>query len=179
MTGPVISRALPVAPASARPTAAARPAGPGAGSRLGKGASRRTVRQAATFGTIGVASTLAYVGLYAALRLAVDPLVSNAVALLATSVGNTAANRALTFGVRGGAHAVRDQLAGLVALGVALALTSVSVGLLGLLAPGAGRTLELVVLGLANGLATVARFLLLRRWIAPPVAAAPSQGVIR
>ena len=97
-----------------------------------------------------------------------EPAASNALALILTAVGNTAANRRLTFAVRDRAGALRDQVGGLVALGVALAITSVAVGLLGTLAPGAGRAVELAVLVAANVLATVCRFILLRRWIAGP-----------
>ena len=127
-----------------------------------------TLRQVAAFAAIGLVSTAAYVVLYAGLRLALGPAASNALALIVTAVGNTAANRRLTFAVRDRTGAFRDQVGGLVALGVALAITTIAVGLLGVLAPGAGRALELAVLVAANVLATVCRFLLLRRWIAGP-----------
>jgi putative flippase GtrA len=127
-----------------------------------------TLRQVASFAAIGVVSTAAYVALYTGLRLVLDPAASNALALTLTAVGNTAANRRLTFAVRDRAGALRDQVGGFVALGVALAITSVALGLLGTLAPGAGRAAELAVLVAANVLATVCRFILLRRWIAGP-----------
>ena len=57
------------------------------------------------------------------------------------------------------------RLGGLVALAVALAITTAFANLLAVLAPGASRALELAVLVAANGLATVARFVLLRSWI--------------
>ena len=60
----------------------------------------------------------------------------------------------------------RDQVGGLVALAVALAITTAAVNLLAILAPGAGHLVELAVLVAANALATVARFVLLRAWIA-------------
>ncbi len=62
--------------------------------------------------------------------------------------------------------AMRDQVGGFIALGVALAITTVAVAVLGAVAPGAGRPIELAVLVAANVLATICRFLLLRRWIA-------------
>jgi putative flippase GtrA len=105
-----------------------------------------SARRLMTFGVIGVASTLAYVALYAWLRQGVSAGLANAVALLATAVGNTAANRRLTFDVRGRSGLARDHAAGLAALGVALAITSASLGLLDALAPHHGRTTELVVL---------------------------------
>ena len=125
-------------------------------------------REILTFGLIGVASTLAYVGLYAALRSVAVAGVANAVALLVTAVGNTAANRRLTFGVRGRRSLVRDQAAGLAALVVALALTSGAIALVGWFVPGAGRSTEIAVLVAANALATAVRFLLLRGLLAAP-----------
>lgn len=125
----------------------------------------RIVREALTFGAIGVASTLAYAALYLLLRGSMDAAAANAVALVVTAVGNTAANRRLTFGVRGRASMVRDQVAGLVAFGIALLLTSTSIAALDLVAPDAGRTVELVVLVGANAASTATRFVLLRSWI--------------
>ncbi len=142
-------------------------------------------REVLTFGVIGVASTAAYAVLYLVLRAAAEPAAANALALVLTAVGNTAANRRLTFGVRDGGSMLRDQLGGLLALGIALAITTASVDVLAILAPEAGRPVELAVLVVANGLATVARFVLLRAWItgdrrpvpnpAPP--SAPLPGV--
>jgi len=129
---------------------------------LSSAAGHSAVREAGTFAAVGVASTAAYVVLYAILRAASPAAVANAVALLVTAVGNTAANRRLTFAVRGRDGLLRDHAAGLLALGVALAITSASLGLLDAVAPRAGARVELAVLVAANALATVARFLLLR-----------------
>jgi putative flippase GtrA len=126
----------------------------------------RLGRELLTFAAIGVVSTAAYAVLYLALRTATGPTAANALALVLTAIGNTAANRRLTFGVRDGRSMLRDQLGGLLALAVALAITTVSVNLLGALAPRAGRLVELAVLVVANALATVARFVLLRSLIA-------------
>jgi len=126
------------------------------------------VGQLIRFGAIGVLSTVAYVVLYALLREVAEPLVANAVALLVTAIANTAANRRLTFGVRDRETVLQHQLAGLIAFGVALAITSGSVALLGWLVPDAPRRVEIAVLVAANVAATVVRFVLLRTWIAPP-----------
>ena len=135
--------------------------------RIATAGLRRDVgRELLTFAAIGVASTAAYAVLYLLLRAALDPVTANAAALVVTAVGNTAANRRLTFGVRDRRSIMRDQLGGLLALGVALAITTASVNVLAILAPTAGRLLELAVLVVANALATVTRFLLLRAWIA-------------
>src|SRR4029453_13455495 len=115
-----------------------------------------TWRQAATFAVIGVVSTAAYVALYAVLRHWVSAAVANATALLFTSVGNTAANRRLTFGVRGRTSMARHQFGGLIAFAVALAIPSAPIGLLQAMVPRPGRLLELSVLVAANALATIA-----------------------
>jgi putative flippase GtrA len=127
-----------------------------------------TLRQVTSFAVIGVVSTAAYAALYAGLRLVLDPVAANAFALVVTAIGNTAANRRLTFEVRDRAGALHDQVGGLLALAVALVITTVAVGVLGVIAPDAGRAAELAVLIAANLLATACRFLLLRRWIAGP-----------
>jgi putative flippase GtrA len=132
------------------------------------------VTQARRFAAIGVLSTLAYAGLYALLRGAVNAPLANALALTATAVGNTAANRRLTFGVRGRRSLGRDHLAGLIAHGVALSITTPAAALLAAVAPTVGRPVELAVLIAANALATIARFVLLRSWIAGDRRVAPS-----
>lgn len=117
------------------------------------------------FAAVGVASTLAYLGLYALLRLGVSPQWANLVALLTTAVANTAANRRLTFGVRGNDGAWRHQIQGLVVFAIGLGLTSGALALLDALSTRPARPVELVVLIIANLVATAARFLLLRIWV--------------
>ncbi len=114
---------------------------------------------------IGVASTLAYVVLYLALRSGMGSQAANASALLLTAIGNTAANRRYTFSVRGPAGALRHQAQGLAVFGLALGVTAGSLVLLHALAPSASRALELAVLVVANLAATVLRFVLLRGWV--------------
>lgn len=122
-------------------------------------------REMATFAVIGVASTVAYVALYALVRTAMPAAAANAVALLITAVGNTAANRRLTFGIRGRQDMARDHLAGILAFAVALALTSAALAGLAVLVPAASRRLELAVLLGSQILATGVRFLMLRTWL--------------
>jgi len=123
---------------------------------------RELFRQLVSFGAIGAASTLAYVALYALIREVASPAPANAVALLITAVANTAANRRLTFEVRDSRGLARDHAAGLLALAVALAITSVSLAALPIVAPRHGRLTEIAVLVAANAAATLVRFLLLR-----------------
>ncbi|MFF4347344.1 glycosyltransferase [Streptomyces sp. NPDC001530] len=119
------------------------------------------------FGAVGAVSTVGYVLLYAALRPAAGPQAANALALLACAIANTAANRRLTFGLRGRGGAIRHQAKGLLVFAVGLALTSGSLAVLHHMTPGAARTTEVVVLVAANLAATLLRFLLLRAWVFP------------
>ncbi len=135
------------------------------------------LRQLLSFGLIGLLSTAAYTLLYWFLRPAVSAPVANALALLATALVNTAANRRLTFGVRGRPGLAGDHVGGLLALGLALVTTNLSIAALLAIDPTASRVAELTVLAIANAAATVARFVLLRRVILnrrrPVVPAAP------
>ncbi|MEV6299167.1 bifunctional glycosyltransferase family 2/GtrA family protein [Actinoplanes sp. NPDC051861] len=117
------------------------------------------------FAGVGIASTLAYLLLYALLRTGIGPQWANLVALLVTAVANTAVNRRVTFGVRGTGGAWRHQAQGLVVFGIGLALTSGSLTLLHMVTAQPPRVAELVVLVLANLVATATRFLLLRVWV--------------
>jgi len=128
---------------------------------------RGPARQVTAFAAVGVASTVAYVALYAALRNVAPAEASNAAALLITAIGNTAANRRLTFEVRGSRGLARHHAAGLAALAAALAITTASLALLTLASPRHGRPAEITVLVAANALATLVRFLILRLAIAP------------
>ncbi|MFI9822142.1 glycosyltransferase [Streptomyces sp. NPDC052013] len=152
-----------------------------AGGRLPLSALRRTgglgedgpelppalVPQLLRFAAVGVASTLFYLLLFTSLRPVAGAQAANALALLASAVANTAANRRLTFGVRGRGGVLRHQLKGLAAFLVGLALTSGSLAALHHTAPGAGPRVELVTLIAANLAATLLRFLLLRAWVFP------------
>jgi putative flippase GtrA len=117
------------------------------------------------FAAIGVLSTLAYMLLYVLLRGGLGPFDANLVALVATAVANTAANRRLTFGVRGRERAGTHQFQGLLVFAMGLALTSGALAVLGAWLPGASQAVELLVLVAANALATVLRFVAFRSWI--------------
>ncbi len=121
-------------------------------------------RQLVRFAAIGVVSTVAYLALFVATRPALGAQAANFVALLLTALGNTAANRRLTFGVRGSERRGRDHAGGLAVFGLGLLLTSGSLAVLHAWTDP-GRALELGVLVAANLAATLLRFLLLRRWV--------------
>jgi glycosyltransferase involved in cell wall biosynthesis len=127
----------------------------------------RLSRQVRSFAGIGILSTLAYIAGYNALRLTLPATSANALSLLVSAIGNTAANRRFTFRAQGNGVAARDHVGGLAAFGIALGLTTFAIAALHLVAPGASRLLELMVLVMANLVATAVRFLLLRAWIRP------------
>lgn len=122
-------------------------------------------RQLLRFGAIGAASTAVFGALYLMLRGQFGAQAANALALLVATFANTAANRRITFGVRGRSGVTRHQMQGVAILGVALVLTSGSLAVLHAAAPGAGHGVELAVLSIANIVATLVRFLLFRGWV--------------
>ncbi|HUR76046.1 MAG TPA: GtrA family protein, partial [Sporichthya sp.] len=122
-------------------------------------------RQLVRFAGVGVLSTLAYIALFLALHSPLGAQGANAAALLITAVGNTALNRRFTFGIRGRGRQAQHQAQGLIVFALALALTSGTLALLHLTNSDPGRHLELAVTVTANAVATLMRFLLLRRWV--------------
>ncbi len=124
------------------------------------------------FAAIGILSTLAYLVLFLVLR-PIGAQGANLTALLLTAVVNTAANRRFTFGVRGRANAGRHQFEGLIVFGIGLALTSAALAVLNSFGEPS-RIVELLVLLLANLMATVVRFILLRGWVFHPRRVTPS-----
>ncbi|MGH3583758.1 MAG: GtrA family protein, partial [Mycobacterium sp.] len=127
------------------------------------GVPKGMVGQLVRFGIVGVASTLAYALLYLVLHPALGAQAANLVALLVTAIANTAANRAFTFGVRGRNGAGRHQLHGLVVFAFGLAITSGSLFVLHRFDPTIDKVAELSVLVVANLIATLVRFVALRR----------------
>ena len=120
--------------------------------------------QVARFVTVGIASTLAYALLYLVLHGFAGAQVANFLALALTAVGNTAANRRFTFGVRGNDGLLTHHLLGGGVFCFGWLVTAGSLAGLHAWHPGAGRPLELTVLVTANLLATVTRFAGLR-WV--------------
>jgi putative flippase GtrA len=138
---------------------------PGAAAEVGPAGRARMIGQLARFVVIGAVSTASYLLLYLLLRDVMAAQAANAVSLLVTTVANTAANRRLTFAIRGRARAVRHQARGLIAGAIGLALTSGALAALHGVSPHSGRGAEVAVLILANLIATIVRFGLYRNWV--------------
>jgi glycosyltransferase involved in cell wall biosynthesis len=117
------------------------------------------------FMAVGAASTIAYALLYLALRGALGAGGANALALALTAVGNTAANRRITFGVRGRAGLLRQHAFGAIVFFLTLGLTSGALGVLHGLSAHPSHGLELGVLIVASTAATVTRYVALRTWV--------------
>ncbi len=126
------------------------------------------LRQVVRFGTVGVLSTAAYLLLFLMLHGLVGAQLANLLALLLTAIGNTAANRRFTFGVRGAGAIARHHVEGLIVFAIALAITSGSLAGLHAVTDRPDQLLETSVLVIANLVATVARFVLLRGWVFHP-----------
>ena len=140
-------------------------------------AARRTSlpTQVFRFLGVGIASTIAYALLFLLLRAHTDAPVANVVALVLTTILNTAANRVWTFGVRGRVRAVTHQAQGFLVLVAGLVVTTLALTLsydAGL----RGTAAELAVLTAANLLVTAGRFAAFRLWVfrVPARPAAPS-----
>jgi putative flippase GtrA len=122
-------------------------------------------RQLIRFGAVGVFSTVAYLVLFLLFRAPLGAQGSNVLALLSTTMANTALNRRFTFGVIGPLGRTRHQLQGLIVFGLALGLTSGTLAVAHSLHSSPPAAVELAVLVTANATATLMRFLLLRRWV--------------
>lgn len=122
-------------------------------------------RQLTRFLGIGVVSTVAHALLFLLLRGLLAPGAANALALATTAVANTAANRRLTFGVRGRHDLLVHHLKGLAVFALALGMTTGALAMLHAVDAAPPRALELAVLVVANLCATGMRFVALRTWV--------------
>jgi putative flippase GtrA len=131
----------------------------------------------ARFACVGVASTIVYALLFVLLRGPLGPGAANALVLAVTAVANTAANRRLTFGVRGRAGLLRQHALGAVVYLLTLGLTSGALLVLHGLDAAPSRALELAVLITASVTATVTRYVALRTWVFARAHRTPSTSI--
>ena len=136
--------------------------------------------QLVRFGSIGVVSTIVFALLFALLAGPLGPLGADVVALGVCALANTAANRRVTFALRGPTDRARHYGAGLALAGLPLLLTLAVLAVLGWIGVTSIVAL-LAVTTVVNGVASLGRFILLRRWMAPPPAPTgdPSGGIPR
>jgi glycosyltransferase involved in cell wall biosynthesis len=119
----------------------------------------------ARFVGVGVVSTLAYALLFLLLSGPLGAVAANALALALTAIGNTAANRRLTFGLRGRDGILRHHARGAAVYVLTLALTNGALGVLHGIDAAPPRGAELAVLVVAGFVATVTRYLAMKTWV--------------
>ncbi len=148
------------------PACDARDAGPsparGLGAFVASPAHRRTLL---TYAAVGAASNIAYVVLFDVLQVAVVPVAANVVALLVTTLANTAAHRRYTFGIRGRSRLLIAYLGGFAGLILSFALSTIALTALDALDHQPSTLLASTTLWVATGLAAWVRFGPLRRHI--------------
>jgi len=127
--------------------------------------SGRLGNQVGLFALVGLASTLAYALLFLVFRQVMPAQGANLLALAATAIGNTAANRHLTFGVRGREGLLAHHGQGLLVFALGLGITSGSLALLQATGGDNHPVVEIGVLTVANLVVTVLRFVAMRLWI--------------
>ena len=121
--------------------------------------------QLARFAVIGAGSTVLNLSLLAVLHAPLGAQLANLVGLTVSTVANTAANRAWTFGVRGGEGMARHHLQSLVVFALTWGLSSGALGLLASEWPQASTAATVAVVAAANAVSTVVRFAAMRTWI--------------
>ncbi|HEX3795602.1 MAG TPA: glycosyltransferase [Acidimicrobiales bacterium] len=129
------------------------------------------------FAGVGVVSTLGYLFLFIAWRPMAGTFGANALALAICTIFNTAVHRELARSMSGHAHRTRFVV-------TASGLFAVSVGLTTLALIGAraidvtSLPLELVAVTIANAVAAVLRFSILRAWVFRPnaITTAPTEA---
>jgi len=117
------------------------------------------------FCIVAVICTVTSVAMFAGMRPFLGTQLANGISLVLCSILNTELNRRVSFGIRGKKLWWRDQRRGLWVMLLALGLTSGSLWLLHALDTDASVMAELVVITIANVVAAVTRFLMLRYWI--------------
>ena len=126
--------------------------------------SDRLASQLVRFASIGVVSTVLFGFLFTVLTGPLGPVAAVVAAMAVCAVANTAANRRLTFALRGRAdrrrHLAAGALLGLVPLGLSLG----ALGVLGL-AGVTSTVARLVAVTAANASGSLARFMALRSWV--------------
>ena len=125
------------------------------------------------FARIGVVSTVAYLALFFALAGALGRFGANVLALLICTAANSAVHRRVTFARRGQPSRRNFVLGGMAALSTSLVVTTAALGLID--ATGlASWPWVAALLVVANAVAALVRFVVLRAWMFRAATAASS-----
>ncbi|NHN56742.1 GtrA family protein [Calidifontibacter sp. DB0510] len=128
---------------------------------------RHLGRQLFRFAVIGVGSTVFSLVLFAVLKTWLSNQPANALALIISTVLNTAANRHFTFDAGGQEGHFGVQVRSLVLLGITWAATALGLAVLDHYHPSAGTGAATLTMAVGSAIATAIRFVLLRKWFAP------------
>ena len=126
-----------------------------------------TGSQLVRFASIGAVSTVVFAALFALLIGPLGVFLADVVALGVCAVANTAANRRLTFALRGRDERRRHYSTALTVALIPLVMTLAMLALLGAISMDS-LPVQLVALTVTNGVAALARFTALRRWVFRP-----------
>jgi putative flippase GtrA len=118
----------------------------------------------ANFARVGVASSMAYLILFFALAGPLGRFGANALALALCTAANTAVHRRYMFARRGTPSSRNLIFGGLMALTTSIAVTSLALGVLDAIDSSSLPVLTGALI-VANGVAALVRFLLLRVWM--------------
>ncbi len=137
-----------------------------------------TADQLFSFAGVGLLSTLSYLFLFATSRSVLGPLAANALALALCTLVNTSIHRTLARRMHGESADTADRprflgtVAGLFAISVAL--TTLALVVAGAVASGT-MTADVIGVTVANALAAVVRFTILRAWVFRPFPPFPAR----
>lgn len=123
------------------------------------------LRQIIGFLIVGAICTGTYVALYLLLRNDLGTQLANFLASLTTALMNTALNRTFTFNIRGKENLTTHHTQGILVFLFGWFLTAGSLVALGHINPQATALVEMIVLTIANFVATVLRFTLFKVWV--------------
>ncbi|HEY1828245.1 MAG TPA: dolichyl-phosphate beta-glucosyltransferase [Acidimicrobiales bacterium] len=145
----------------------------------GEAASARPVAtdQLLRFAGVGVVSTLGYLFLFIAWRPLAGALGANALAMAICTVFNSAVHRELARGRHGQQRRGRDAAIVVGLLAASLTLTTAALLLTDLASP-TSLLLEMAAVTVANAVASVIRFSVLRAWVFRPAAPTNSLEVL-
>ncbi len=121
--------------------------------------------QVGRFAVIGAGCTVLNLALLALLTAPLGAQTANFAGLLISTVVNTAANRAWTFGVHGGGGLARHHVQSLMVFGVSWCASSAALALLALHSAHPSTLATVATVAGANALSTVVRFAAMRSWI--------------
>ena len=137
------------------------------GTMIGDAGTPALAGQVARFAGVGLVSTVTFAVLFLLLAPVVGLVAADVAALTMCALGNTAANRRVTFAVRGRPGRTRHYIGGVALAALPLVLTLGALGVLG--ADGTSSVAAAVVaLTAANAAASIVRFVLLRRLVLRP-----------